>query len=83
VTQTSMTCREVNEFLGAYLDQELEAEERGEFERHLGRCPVCVAYLENYRETIRLGRAALVDPPEGGEVPEDLVRAILASRKRV
>lgn len=80
-----MTCREVNEFLGAYLDQELEAEERGEFERHLGRCPACVAYLENYRETIRLGRAALVesDPPEGGEVPEDLVRAILASRKRV
>jgi len=66
VTQTRMTCREVNEFLGACLDQELEAEERGEFERHLGRCPVCVAYLENYRETIRLGRAALVenDPPE-------------------
>jgi anti-sigma factor RsiW len=80
-----MTCREVNEFLGAYLDHELEAEERGEFERHLGRCPVCVAYLETYRETIRLGRAALVesDPPEEADVPEDLVRAILASRKRV
>jgi anti-sigma factor RsiW len=79
-----MTCREVDEFLGAYLDQELEAQERGKFEQHLARCPACVAYLNNYRETIRLGRAALVetDPPEGGEVPEDLVRAILASRKR-
>ena len=79
-----MTCRELVDFLMSYLDGELEPNARRAFEDHLGRCPPCVAYLESYRETVRLGRS-LCDPPEGPppeEVPEELVQAILAARAR-
>lgn len=77
------TCREVIDFLAAYLDGELPERVRSDFERHLTLCPECVHYLESYRETIRLGREA----HDGGgpapeEVPEELILAILASRVR-
>jgi hypothetical protein len=43
-----------------------------------------VGYLESYRETIRLGREACEpDGPLPEEVPEELVEAILASRRTV
>jgi anti-sigma factor RsiW len=74
-----MTCREVVEYLMAYLDGELPEAERLVFEEHLAECPDCVHYLETYRETVRLGRDACRG--EDGPVPEDLVRAILAARK--
>jgi anti-sigma factor RsiW len=79
-----MTCREFIEFLTAYLGGELPPERRALFEEHLAECPWCVAYVQNYRETIRLGKAAF-DPsderlPE--RVPDELVQAILAARAR-
>jgi anti-sigma factor RsiW len=76
-----MTCRELIAFLMAYLDGELPAASRVRFDEHLAVCPACVAYLKTYRQTIALGKEAFRDPgavPD--EVPEDLVRAILASR---
>lgn len=79
-----MTCQEFVEFLMAYLDGELSAEVRRVFEAHVGECPPCLAYLDSYRETVRLGRS-LCDEPEGPvpeEVPEGLVGAILAARRR-
>jgi anti-sigma factor RsiW len=79
-----MTCRELADFLMSYLDGELEPEARRSFEDHLGRCPPCVAYLESYQETVRLGRSLCPGPdaPLPDEVPEDLVRAVLAARPR-
>ncbi len=79
-----ITCKELIEFLADYLDGELPAPERREFDRHLAVCPSCVNYLETYKGTIALGRAALCDPDEAPpkEVPEDLIKAILATRKR-
>lgn len=80
-----MTCREILDFLMAYLDGELSPEVRAEFDRHLAVCPACVNYLASYRQTLELERQSF-DPgatePGLSEVPEDLVRAILASRKR-
>lgn len=79
-----MTCQEFVEFLMAYLDGELSAEVGRVFEAHVGECPPCLAYLDSYRETVRLGRS-LCDEPEGPvpeEVPEGLVRAILDARRR-
>jgi anti-sigma factor RsiW len=77
-----MTCREFVEFLMAYLDRELEARQRDVFEGHMRQCPACVAYLDTYRTTVALG-AELGDPdsPVPEEVPDELVRAILAARE--
>jgi len=83
VERPVLTCRELIEFLAAYLDDELPAETRADFERHLSLCPPCVDYLAGYRETIRLGREAC--EPEGSvpsDVPAELVAAILSARRR-
>ena len=79
-----MTCHEFIAFLMEYLSGELSASERTEFEQHLVECPDCVAYLKSYEETIRLGKAVFAEPdaPVPPEVPEELVEAILASRRR-
>jgi anti-sigma factor RsiW len=78
-----MNCREFVDFLMAYLDGTLEASELEVFEAHMVDCPGCEAYLETYRETIRLGKACFCggsdDLPE--DVPEGLVQAILAARE--
>jgi anti-sigma factor RsiW len=77
-----ITCKQLLEFIGDYIGGELPAAERHELERHLAVCPPCVRYIDTYKETIRLGKAAFVAqhdsvPPE---VPEDLVKAILAAK---
>lgn len=76
------TCREIAEFLADYLDHELPAERRAEFERHLSGCSCCEHYLESYCDTIRLCRASLragesASPPPAA--PEPLVKAVLAA----
>lgn len=77
-----MTCREVIEFLMDYTSGELPHEVRAEFERHLELCPPCVAYLHTYEQTRELARHACIsqDKPVDADVPEELVRAILAAR---
>jgi len=79
-----MTCCEVIDFLLEYLSGELSASERAEFEQHLAECPDCAAYLKSYEQTIKLGKAVFADPeaPVPQDVPEELVQAILASRRR-
>ena len=78
-----LTCRELIDFLAAYLDGELAPEARTVFERHLSLCPNCVDYLASYRETIRLGKQACEPDAElPADVPSDLVDAILAARRR-
>jgi len=79
-----MTCKELVEFLMDYLDGLLSEPERRRFEEHLGECPDCVAYLATYREAVRLGKEACTAGGDAipAEVPEDLVRAVLAARRR-
>jgi anti-sigma factor RsiW len=78
-----MTCREFVEFLMDYHNGEVSPEQRRVFEEHLAECDNCVAYLQNYRETIRLGRGVFGRPedPVPADVPEDLVQAILAATR--
>jgi anti-sigma factor RsiW len=78
-----MTCRGLTDFLGAYLDGELSEQVRGRFDEHLAACSECSAYVETYRATVRLARGAVRDPdgPVPADVPEDLVKAILAARR--
>lgn len=79
-----MTCRELTEFLLAFLGDELPEGERTAFEFHLSRCPPCVAYLETYKQTILIGRKACgCDRPHGElpPFPEELVQAILKAKR--
>lgn len=77
-----ITCREALDFIMAYLDGELTPDQRHEFERHLGVCPSCVNYLNSYKATVTLGKAAMqhLDEPATGSVPEGLIRAIREAR---
>jgi len=81
MTARTLSCRELIEFLAAYLDEELPGEERAAFERHLAVCPYCRDYLATYHQTIHLGKRALAAEAEVlEEVPRELLSAILAAR---
>lgn len=76
-----MKCRECDEFLVDYVAGELPADVQATFELHVSRCRNCRVYLEQYRATIRAGKDACTAVREAGmEMPEELIRAILASR---
>lgn len=79
-----MTCQEIADFLIDYLNGELSQTQRAVFEEHLGICPACVAYLQSYEITIKASKAACdhVHDRDANDVPEDLVRAILAARNK-
>jgi anti-sigma factor RsiW len=79
----AITCREFAEFMSDYFAGQLPLDVRSQFDDHLARCVNCRRYLTSYQETVKLakhaydGRAELPD-----DVPEDLVRAILAARPK-
>lgn len=75
-----MTCRECADFLSEYLDDQLPAEVRATFERHLTACHNCQVYLEQLRQTIVAGKNAFEDE-QTREIPEEVIRAILAARR--
>lgn len=79
-----MNCRELVEFLMHYLDGDLPAAVRDEFESHLRLCPPCMVFLEQYKETIRLGKSCKDMPKQDckTKVPEDLVQAILRAQAK-
>jgi len=81
-----ITCKEFIEFVWAYLSGEVSEAERKEFEYHLSGCPSCVAYMNTYKQTIDLTRMAFEEvsgeEPIPDEVPEELILAVLAARKR-
>ena len=80
---TRLTCRELIEFLDDYVADSLPEAEHARFQDHLLRCPACQRYLRGYRGTLRA--VALAFPPDAApplDVPEQLVAAILAVRKR-
>jgi anti-sigma factor RsiW len=83
MTGRKLSCRELIDFIAAYLGDELASEERGAFESHLSGCAPCVNYLASYRKTIHLEKRALVAEDEDlASVPAELVDAILAARSR-
>jgi anti-sigma factor RsiW len=77
-----MTCREFVDFLMAYLDEELPAEQRAVFERHIRQCPPCGVYLDQYKQTVDVGRQVCrADDAAPPDAPEELIQAILAARR--
>lgn len=75
-----MTCKEVIDFLMDYVDGDLPPDAQAIFEKHLAVCPPCVAYLHTYKAAIAAGKQACCCDQKLEQVPEDLVKAILAAR---
>jgi len=54
VTGPELTCRELVEIVGDYLDGTMPPDERERFEEHLSVCDGCTNHVHQMRETIRL-----------------------------
>jgi len=76
-----ITCQQLIDFIMSYMDNELPDDQRAEFDRHMAACPSCVDYLKTYEKTVQLAKSC-ADDPVPAEVPESLVQAILAARKK-
>jgi predicted anti-sigma-YlaC factor YlaD len=78
-----MNCKEVTDFLSAYLDGTLPLRQRLIFRLHLLFCRHCRNYLNSFAETVRLVRAQrdAASDHENEPIPEPLVQAILAARR--
>ena len=78
-----ITCKEFEDFVLRYLDDELPTKQRAVFELHMRLCRECRDYLAAYQRTIEISREAFRadDEPIPDEVPEDLIKAILEARK--
>ncbi len=79
-----ITCREFEDFIQDYLDGRLADASARRFERHMKICRECREYLEAYKTSLELGKRVLGPPgaPLPDDVPEDLIKAILDSRRR-
>ena len=77
-----ITCRQFEDFIVAYLEGELPERQRFVFDLHLKVCRECRTYLAAYERTIEVSKRAFEDPDQAvpEEVPEDLVKAVLAAR---
>ncbi len=77
-----ITCEQFEDFILAYLEDELPKRQKIVFDLHLKMCRECREYLSAYRASMELAKDALTadkdGPPE--EVPDDLVKAVLAAR---
>jgi anti-sigma factor RsiW len=78
---TELTCRQIIDFVQAFLEGELPPRERTIFELHLKICPDCTNYLDSYRATQRISKLAAEAEGEMKPIPDELVQAILAARK--
>ncbi len=77
-----ITCRQFEDFILSYLEDELTRKQKFVFELHLEVCRECRDYLAAYRRTIEISKGAFKEPGQlvPDDVPEDLVKAILAAR---
>jgi anti-sigma factor RsiW len=62
-----------------YIDGDLPERERASFDAHMAVCRPCREYLQTYRSSIKLCQAER--PSYLPAIPEELVRAIVASCK--
>jgi anti-sigma factor RsiW len=76
-----MKCKDVIDFLDDYVAMQLAPAQLAPFEAHLTACSECRAYLDSYRRTMALGRAAFDDAVPLAPVPDQLVQAILRARQ--
>jgi anti-sigma factor RsiW len=77
-----MTCKEFVESLPAFRDDELTPRDRMRAQGHLAGCERCSAYLLGYEQTIELAKRTASDRDTSTVLPENLVRRMMAARRR-
>lgn len=78
-----MKCRELAEFLNDYVSNELPQESRVHFEFHISKCKNCREYMVQYEVVIKAGKIACDEmSDEMPAMPEELIKAVLASRQK-
>ncbi len=78
-----LTCREFEDFILNYLEDELPTYQKIKFEFHIKVCKECRDYLAAYQLSINSYKEACsVDQAELPPVPEELVEAILIAIKK-
>ena len=75
-----LSCREVVEILGDYLEGAMAPDDRARLEEHLAGCDGCTAYLEQLRTTIRLS-GRLPDEAVSPQAMAPLLEAFRAWRR--
>jgi anti-sigma factor RsiW len=65
-----MNCTTFVELVTAYLEGQLSARDRADFEEHMRLCPGCDTYLDQFRTTISLL----------GQLPEESISSRARSR---
>ncbi|MEO9652272.1 MAG: zf-HC2 domain-containing protein [Roseobacter sp.] len=78
-------CREFEAFIVDYLEGNLSTGQRIKFNMHLRLCRKCRAYLQSYKAAMELVKAQTDIPFSKmgmGDVPEDLIKAVLSARKK-
>ncbi|MGI9349984.1 MAG: anti-sigma factor family protein [Rhizobiaceae bacterium] len=78
-----MTCVEFEDFIIDYLDDNLPARQKRLFDLHMKVCRECREYLKAYRLSIYLARSSIAQHSKNvlEDVPEDLLKAVVAVRK--
>lgn len=72
-SEHSVSCKQANDLLFAYLEGELPADEARALEVHFQRCAPCDEFLLSYRKTAGLCREAL-----DRDVPAEVVDRVKA-----
>ncbi len=76
-----ITCEAFEDFILAYLEGELTPRQKFVFDMHLKLCRECREYLQAYKAALELARSCgKGEDLLPGEVPEDLVAAVIAAR---
>ncbi len=73
-----ISCEQFEDFILAYLDDGLSTRQKTVFEMHLKLCRECRDYLAAYRASMELAKS--IADPDLAEVPEDLIKAVVAAR---
>ncbi len=79
-----ITCRQFEDFIVEYLEDNLSRKQKLIFEMHIKVCRECRDYLAAYKRTVDVVAQTSAGDKQSEplpEVPEDLVKAILAARK--
>ena len=78
-----LTCKEFDDFMVDYLDQDMPVWQKVMCWLHLKMCRECADFVRDYQRTIVLGQMAYDDPaePVPSSVPDELIKAALAHQK--
>ena len=82
MNKNPITCEEFVHSLGGFLEGELTSPDRIRAQEHLASCDNCSAYLSGYERTIELAKKARSSSAVSAVLPENLVRRIMAARRR-